>query len=561
MAKRHTLGVALCTIALLGSTALAGTGALAAPGSGSLTASVEFSAAQIEAAKNNPTRLAGMVAKIETAIGDSNAELLGAEASALEGLDASTAAAEVLRERNAAAQDAQTQAAKASAYHRAVREQVGQLAGDLYRNGGINPGVVSLLEDGDDNDILYKAATMNTLAANRSRTLSTAEQAATLWAEWRNYAAATEDAAAEAAGASAAALDEAERTRAAYEDRAAAQQKLRGELIAQLAYLRDTSVAAESERIEAVENAQREEALQATLAAGPAAPAAVAPVAEAAPAAPDAVPDAVPVASSLSPIAPAAPAAESRPARAAALPTRPATSTTPEPAPAQAAARTTAPAAAPIKTTPTKAASPKSTPAPATQAAPTQAAPAPSRTASPTPTPKPTPVAKPKPVVKATPTPTPTPPPAPKPAPKPEPTPEPEPAPAPSAGTSSSIVEPAISWAIRTADDESIQYRYGANGPDFYDCSSFTQRAFGKGGLSLTRTSTSQYFNAPTKMPLSQLKRGDLVFSSSNGGSSFYHVAIYLGNGQVVHARNPSVGISVTPLSHVNNLYPYAGRY
>lgn len=541
MAKRHTLGVALCTIALLGSTALAGTGALAAPGSGSRTASVEFSAAQIEAAKNNPTRLAGMVAKIETAIGDSNAELLGAEASALEGLDASTAAAEVLRERNAAAQDAQTQAAKASAYHRAVREQVGQLAGDLYRNGGINPGVVSLLEDGDDNDILYKAATMNTLAANRSRTLSTAEQAATLRAEWRNYAAATEDAAAEAAGASAAALDEAERTRAAYEDRAAAQQKLRGELIAQLAYLRDTSVAAESTRIEAVENAQREEALQATLAAGPAAPAAVAPVAEAAPAAPDAVPDAVPVASSLSPIAPAAPAAESRPARAAALPTRPATSTTPEPAPAQAAARTTTPAAAPIKTTPTKAASPKSTPAPATQAAPTQAAPAPSRTASPTPTP--------------------TPPPAPKPAPKPEPTPEPEPAPAPSAGTSSSIVEPAISWAIRTADDESIQYRYGANGPDFYDCSSFTQRAFGKGGLSLTRTSTSQYFNAPTKLPLSQLKRGDLVFSSSNGGSSFYHVAIYLGNGQVVHARNPSVGISVTPLSHVNNLYPYAGRY
>ena len=51
------------------------------------------------------------------------------------------------------------------------------------------------------------------------------------------------------------------------------------------------------------------------------------------------------------------------------------------------------------------------------------------------------------------------------------------------------------------------------------------------------------------------------MFSSSNGGNSFYHVAIYLGNGQVLHARNPNSGISVTPLSYVNNLHPYAGRY
>ena len=111
------------------------------------------------------------------------------------------------------------------------------------------------------------------------------------------------------------------------------------------------------------------------------------------------------------------------------------------------------------------------------------------------------------------------------------------------------------------ANDESKRYRYGANGPDFYDCSSFTQAAYAKSGINLPRTSSQQYAAAPTKVPLSQLRAGDLVFSSSNGGSSFYHVAIYLGGGQVLHARNPVSGISVTSLGYINNLHPYAGRY
>lgn len=517
MAKRHTLGVALCTIALVGGAALAGTAASASPGDSSRTVPVEFSSADVEAAKDNPSRLASMVGRIESAIKDSNTQLLGAETLALEGLDASTAAAEVLRERNDAAKDARSQAAKASVYYDTVQEQVGQLAGDLYRNGGINPGVTSLLEEGEGSDVLYKAATMNTLAANRSRTLTTAQQAAALWADWQNYAAASEDAAADAAGASADALEAAERTRGIYEERASAQEKLRAELVAQLAFLRDTSVAEESKRIEAAENAQRDEALEAALAARPEAPAATAPVAASAPTAPDAVPDVAPVASSLTPVAPAAPAGDAGPAAVAARPGTPAPSATqPTQAPRPAAPK-------PVASKPTTA---KPTPAP-TKAATPKPAPAPTKTATPKPTPTPTP----------------------------------EPEPAPSAGTSSSIVEPAISWALKTAADDGIKYLYGGNGPDFFDCSSFTQRAFGKGGLPLSRTSTTQYFNAPTKVPLSQLKRGDLVFSTSNGGASFYHVAIYLGNGQVVHARNPSMGISVTPLSYVNNLYAYGGRY
>src|SRR5690606_24290552 len=119
----------------------------------------------------------------------------------------------------------------------------------------------------------------------------------------------------------------------------------------------------------------------------------------------------------------------------------------------------------------------------------------------------------------------------------------------------------AITWAINKADEPGSYYSWGGNGPKGYDCSGFTRDAFEAAGKYLPRTSTQQYRAAKQYIPLSQLQPGDLVFSTSNGGSSMYHVAIYIGNGQVVHARNPSVGISVTPLSYVNNIHPYAGRY
>jgi cell wall-associated NlpC family hydrolase len=62
-------------------------------------------------------------------------------------------------------------------------------------------------------------------------------------------------------------------------------------------------------------------------------------------------------------------------------------------------------------------------------------------------------------------------------------------------------------------------------------------------------------------VPISQAKRGDLLVWGS--APNFYHVAIYLGNGQVVQALNPDQGIGVTQLSWMAGmqLYPYAARY
>ena len=124
-------------------------------------------------------------------------------------------------------------------------------------------------------------------------------------------------------------------------------------------------------------------------------------------------------------------------------------------------------------------------------------------------------------------------------------------------------IDTSIKWAKKVAGNNKYKYRYGARGPMYFDCSGFTGKAFSTGGKKLQRSSGSQYKAAPKKVKLSKMQKGDLVFWSSNGGRSFYHVAIYIGGGKIAHARNPSAGISVNNLNYagMRNIYKYAGRY
>src|SRR5699024_10764872 len=94
-------------------------------------------------------------------------------------------------------------------------------------------------------------------------------------------------------------------------------------------------------------------------------------------------------------------------------------------------------------------------------------------------------------------------------------------------------------------------YRLGANGPNQYDCSSLTQTAFASAGIDIPRVSADQYAQAPAHDSLSNVQPGDLVFWSNNGSSSgIYHVAVYIGDGQIAQARNPQAGISIDSLDH-----------
>ncbi len=75
-------------------------------------------------------------------------------------------------------------------------------------------------------------------------------------------------------------------------------------------------------------------------------------------------------------------------------------------------------------------------------------------------------------------------------------------------------------------------YEYAASGPDTYDCSGLTMRAWQAGGLSLPHYSGAQAAKFP-KVPLDQLQPGDLITTSSWGA----HIGIWAGGGYI-HATH-----------------------
>lgn len=86
------------------------------------------------------------------------------------------------------------------------------------------------------------------------------------------------------------------------------------------------------------------------------------------------------------------------------------------------------------------------------------------------------------------------------------------------------------------------------------DCSGFSQSVFRKFGISLPRTSREQS-GVGKKISVSSARAGDLIFYARNGRIN--HVAICIGGGRVVHASNPSTGITT---SNINYRTPYCAR-
>jgi cell wall-associated NlpC family hydrolase len=87
-------------------------------------------------------------------------------------------------------------------------------------------------------------------------------------------------------------------------------------------------------------------------------------------------------------------------------------------------------------------------------------------------------------------------------------------------------------------------YRWGAAGPNAFDCSGLVKYSFAQMGISLPRTSRAMS-RIGTPVSKANLRPGDLVF--------FYtpvsHVAIYIGGGKVVHASTSSSPVKISNLS------------
>ncbi|GBG04127.1 C40 family peptidase [Lactobacillus rodentium] len=94
-------------------------------------------------------------------------------------------------------------------------------------------------------------------------------------------------------------------------------------------------------------------------------------------------------------------------------------------------------------------------------------------------------------------------------------------------------------------------YVWGASGPNSFDCSGLTSYAFSKGaGKNIGRTTYVQ-LNAGKRVSVSQLQPGDLVFWGN------YHVGIYLGNNQYIHAPQPGQSVKIATIS--SYFYPSYG--
>lgn len=129
----------------------------------------------------------------------------------------------------------------------------------------------------------------------------------------------------------------------------------------------------------------------------------------------------------------------------------------------------------------------------------------------------------------------------------------------PSSGTvSSPVAGPGSSAAVVSATRTAIvayakqflgnPYVYGGtsliNGAD---CSGFTQSVFAHFGITTGRSSRDQAAQGK-EISMSAIQPGDLLFYAS--GSYINHVAIYIGDGKIIHSSNPTTGITITKYNY-----------
>jgi cell wall-associated NlpC family hydrolase len=94
-----------------------------------------------------------------------------------------------------------------------------------------------------------------------------------------------------------------------------------------------------------------------------------------------------------------------------------------------------------------------------------------------------------------------------------------------------------------------VPYVWGGESPSGFDCSGFVQYVFKVHGISLNRTTETQYKHG-SYVSKSNLKPGDLVFFQNTYRAGISHVGIYVGNGQHIHASSSkSNGVIISDLT------------
>jgi cell wall-associated NlpC family hydrolase len=92
-------------------------------------------------------------------------------------------------------------------------------------------------------------------------------------------------------------------------------------------------------------------------------------------------------------------------------------------------------------------------------------------------------------------------------------------------------------------------YCWGGQGPTCFDCSGLVFAAYAAAGIHIART-TFQWKQDGPRIPLSQIRPGDLLFSAGSDGTAASpgHVVMYLGGGQVVQAPQTGEDVQIDPV-------------
>jgi cell wall-associated NlpC family hydrolase len=117
--------------------------------------------------------------------------------------------------------------------------------------------------------------------------------------------------------------------------------------------------------------------------------------------------------------------------------------------------------------------------------------------------------------------------------------------------------EAAVAWAKRQLG---LPYAWGGAGPNSYDCSGLTMRAWQYAGVALPHFAASQYEQSE-KVPYSRMRAGDLIFYASDTGNpaSIHHVAMYVGGGQMIEAPYTGARVRIVSVRR-NRTMPWAAR-
>ena len=90
-------------------------------------------------------------------------------------------------------------------------------------------------------------------------------------------------------------------------------------------------------------------------------------------------------------------------------------------------------------------------------------------------------------------------------------------------------------------------YVAGSNGPYGFDCSGFVQYLYSRVGVNISRSTSTQIYDG-VAVSYDNAQPGDILLWGYNSGSPT-HSALYVGNGQMVHATNPSQGVIASDIA------------